>query len=146
MKSARFSVTRKRVLSLLLPLVMVACKKDPELTPVNETLPMNTPGQVTPKGAFANGAHPTSGTVSLVQAADGTRSLAFKDFKTDPGPDLRVYLAEDRQAKNFVEVALLTKSGTFSLPLPADAKPEQRKFVLIWCRQFSVLFGSAELQ
>ncbi len=137
---------KKLLIALLVPLVLVACKKNPELTPADEPLPVSVPGQVTPKGTFANGAHTTSGTVSVVKAADGTQSLAFKDFKTDSGPDLRVYLAEDKAAKNFIEVSLLTKSGTFSLPLPSDANPAQRKYVLIWCRQFTVLFGSAELQ
>lgn len=136
----------KLLITLLAALMLVACRKNAELTPVDETLPMSAPGSVTLLGSFANGVHVTSGTVSLVKAADGTQRLAFKDFKTESGPDLRVYLAEDKTAKNFIEVAQLTKSGTFSLPLASDANPVQRKYVLIWCRQFTVLFGSAELQ
>lgn len=146
---------KKLLLILLAPLALLACKKDPELVLVNETLPTNTtgtnpanpanPAQTENKGVFMNAVHPTSGTVKIVKDAAGNQFLSFENFKTDPGPDLRVYLAEDKAAKNFVEVAMLNKLGTFSLPLQADAKPEQRKYVLIWCRQFSVLFGSAEL-
>lgn len=137
---------RKLLIALLVPLALVACKKNPELTPVNETIPSSPAVQTQTKGAFMNGVHPTSGNVKVVKDTDGSQNLVFENFKTDSGPDLRVYLAEDKMAKNFVEVALLTKSGTFTIKLPTNAQPEQRNYVLIWCRQFSVLFGSAELQ
>ncbi|MCY7350630.1 MAG: DM13 domain-containing protein [Cytophagaceae bacterium] len=132
-------------------LTMVACQKNPELTPVNEPVVVAnpTPGQVPVAkilGTFMSEVHPTSGTVKVVETSAGVRSLAFENFKTDSGPDLRVYLADDKKATNFIEVALLTKTGTFSLPLPAGYPSEKQKYVLIWCRQFTVLFGSAELK
>ncbi len=146
---------KKLLFTLLLPLALVACKKNPDFTIVDEPLPINNgtngastiPEPITQtKGVFMNGVHATSGKVSVVKNAEGKEFLAFENFKTDSGPDLRIYLAEDTGAKNFIEVDRLTKLGTFSIPLPSDTSTAQRKYVLIWCRPFSVLFGSAELQ
>jgi hypothetical protein len=99
-------------------------------------------------GMFANGVHPTSGTVKVV--ADKTdakkKYLSFENFKTDAGPDLYVYLAEDKTAKGFISVMKLDKTGTFVLDVPANADLSKQKYVLIWCQQFTVLFGSAKLE
>ena len=148
---------------VLLSLAVVAsCSpKDKELTPadnVNVT-PPGTPGGSTTgggttfdpstqtlvsQGTFKNGVHPTTGTAKLYKKGT-TYTLVFENFKTDPGPDLRIYLAEDTQAKNFIQLAELKNTGNFFLTLPDDAKVNDRKQVLIWCKQFAVLFGSAAL-
>lgn len=134
------------LITLLVTLALVGCKKNAELTPVNEMV-VPGPGQVAKAlGTFMSEVHTTSGTVKVVETSAGMRSLTFENFKTDSGPDLRVYIADDKKATNFIEVALLTKTGTFSLPLPAGYPSEKQKYVLIWCRQFTVLFGSAELK
>ena len=96
-------------------------------------------------GNFKSSAHPTSGEAFIYEVG-GVQKLAFKDFKTDSGPDLRVYLAEDTKAKNYVEVAGSVKNGTYSIDLPANTDFNTKKHVLIWCKAFSVLFGSAELK
>jgi len=148
---------KKLLVTLLLPLALVACKKNPDFTIVDEPLPVSQGTNGTApipsetitqtKGEFMNsGVYATSGKVSVVKDAAGKEFLAFENFKTTSGPDLRIYLAENTGAKNFIEVASLTKLGTFSLPLPSNANTAQRKYVLIWCRSFSVSFGSAELQ
>ncbi len=95
---------------------------------------------------FMSNVHPTSGTVS-VQTANGKQTLVFTNFRTDGGPDLRIYLAENTGLRNFIEVSRLTStSGTFSVELPATADPARQRFVIIWCKAFSVLFGNAELK
>jgi hypothetical protein len=43
-------------------------------------------------------------------------------------------------------VSRLENNGTFSVGLPAGADPSKQRFVIIWCKAFSVLFGSAELK
>jgi Electron transfer DM13 len=99
-------------------------------------------------GAFMDGAHPTSGKVTLVtDKTDKTKQyLSFENFKTDAGPDLRIYLAEDLKANGFVELSKLDKTGNFVVSLPANAMTDKQKYVLVWCKQFSVLFGSAKLE
>lgn len=118
-------------------------------TPVSTTNPPETidvSGQkLLSQGTFMSNVHPTSGTVKLYEK-DGKRTLIFTDFKTDGGPDLRIYLAETTGVRNFIELTKLNAGGNFSVELPADADPARQRYVLIWCKAFSVLFGNAELK
>jgi hypothetical protein len=137
------------ILSTLL-FVMNACTKDQALTPVTQTTPANIdpvkPAEAT--GTFSAGAHPTSGTVKVVvDKTDATKKyLSFENFKTDAGPDLYIYLAEDKNATGAVSVTKLDKTGTFTLDIPATANLTKQKYVLVWCKSFTVLFGSAKLE
>lgn len=140
---------KKIFVVLSMTLLLSSCVKNEELTPVNQTIPpaiIN--GTQESLGTFSNGAHPTSGAVKVV--ADKTdakkKYLSFENFKTDAGPDLYVYLAEDKAAKGFTSVMKLSKTGTFVLDVPANVDLTKQKYVLIWCQQFSVLFGSAKLE
>ncbi|GHB62235.1 DM13 domain-containing protein [Persicitalea jodogahamensis] len=148
----------KNIALILAIAVVFSCSpKDKELVPadnLNATPGGSTTGggatfdpstqTLVSQGTFKNGVHPTSGTAKLYQK-DGKYTLVFNSFTTDPGPDLRIYLAEDTQARNFIQLAELKNTGNFFLTLPDDAKVNDRKQVLIWCKQFAVLFGSAEL-
>lgn len=151
----------KNIALLLAFAVVVSCSpKDKELVPVNDvTTPGGTTGSTTDgtntfdpstqtlllQGTFKDAVHPTSGTAKLYRKGSD-HTLVFENFKSDAGPDLRIYLAEDTKAKNFIEVAELKNTGSFFIKLPADAKLDNRTQVLIWCKQFTVLFGSAELK
>lgn len=97
------------------------------------------------KGNFTGAAHPTSGEV-FVYEENGELKLGFSNFKTDNGPDLRIYLAEDTKAKNYTELTSTVKNGTYSIGIPSGVDYTQKKYVLIWCKAFTVLFGSAELK
>ncbi len=113
---------------------------------VIKTEPVDVSGQkLLSQGTFMSNVHPTSGTVKLYEK-DGKRTLIFTDFKTDGGPDLRIYLAETTGVRNFIELTKLNAGGNFSVELPAEADPARQRYVLIWCKAFSVLFGNAELK
>lgn len=147
------------VFSLLFSgLLAAGCQRDSEdvIAPVGKpgmAVNLNDPSQVFDptgqtllgKGPFMGNVHPTSGEVKLYEKA-GRRTLVFENFKTDGGPDLRIYLSETTGVLNFIEVAKLTASGSFFVELPAQAGPAKQRFVLIWCKAFSVLFGNAELK
>lgn len=129
---------------------MVACVKNIELTPVTQTIPVNidTTKPAESTGVFSNGVHAVSGTVKVViDKTDVTKKyLSFENFKTDAGPDLYIYLAEDKNATSSVTVTKLDKTGTFTLDIPSTANLTKQKYVLVWCKQFSVHFGSAKLE
>lgn len=141
---------------LLLSVLALGCKKE-KLEPVNQLDPA-PPGSQAPntvsfdpaqqtlvsQGNFKSGAHTTSGVAKLYQQGN-KYTLLFENFKTDEGPDLKIYLAETTDAKNYIQLAELKNTGTFFLTLPDDAKVNDRKQVLIWCKRFAVSFGSAEL-
>ncbi|MDR6560162.1 MULTISPECIES: DM13 domain-containing protein [unclassified Arcicella] len=128
--------------------LLSSCVKNIELIPVNNVQPPEIKeGKELATGMFSNGAHAVSGTVKIISDSNNAdkKYLSFENFKTEQGPDLYIYLAEDTRSTNFVTVVKLDKTGTFVLDVPQEAKLDKQKYVLVWCRQFSVLFGSAKL-
>jgi hypothetical protein len=97
------------------------------------------------EGTFVSSAHTTSGTVKLYETAT-ERALVFENFKTDAGPDLRIYLSVDNGASSFYDLGVLkSTNGNFQYTFPKTVNITDLKKTLIWCRQFSVLFGVAQL-
>jgi hypothetical protein len=123
---------------------------DPRRTAAGEN--PATPGKATEPpgpvavaaGDFVDGAHPTSGTATLVEKADGSRALTLTGFATDPGPDLRVLLVRDSRGVGVEGAkdlgALKGNKGDQEYSVPPGS-PEGA--VVIWCRAFTVAFGSA---
>ncbi len=124
----------------------VSCVKDEPILDIDEPVVVAPTDSILAKGTFSNGVHVVSGSVSLIKKADGKHVLAFENFASDAGPDIRIYLSKDKNASDFVEVSPDVNAGNYALELPATAKIDSQKFVLVWCKQFSVLFGSAELK
>ena len=98
-------------------------------------------------GSFvdADDFHKVSGTMRIVSDQD-MRYLRLEDFKSTNGPDLKVYLSDDLQASNYISLGDLKGNiGNQNYEIPENINLEDYKYTLIWCEQFSVLFGSAEL-
>ena len=88
--------------------------------------------------------HPASGTVRIVET-DGTKYVRYENFKTINGPDIYVYLSKDLQAKEFVSLGRVKATeGNFNYKIPAGTDLSQYHYVLTWCKQFGVLFNSAD--
>jgi hypothetical protein len=122
---------------------LIGCAKN---TPENaeETLPAGT---TLVSGNFVSNGHTTSGTVRVIQEATGKKFLVFQNFRSDNGPDLRVWLSPNTNASLYQEVgALKAVNGNFSYELGAVINYTANNRVLIWCEDFSVLFGHAVLQ
>jgi hypothetical protein len=98
-------------------------------------------------GRFRSGAHETTGTAQLVRRADGSLVVVLRDLDTDPGPDLRVYLAgRGERVEDGKDLGRLKgNKGTSQYAVPAGTKVSDIGSVAIWCRAFSVSFGAAEL-
>jgi electron transfer DM13 len=72
--------------------------------------------------------------------------LRLENFKSTNGPDLHVYLATDEKASDYVILGKLKANiGNQNYEIPDGVDLAKYHEVLIWCKQFSVLFGSAEL-
>jgi hypothetical protein len=96
-------------------------------------------------GTFASGAHETRGRATLLRRADGRLVLTLVGFRTAAGPDLRVRLvrAGARGVEGGRDIgALKGNKGDQQYAVPAAAPTDR---VVIWCRAFSVVFGSADL-
>lgn len=132
----------------LLPLCLlsfVSCKKDKAPAVINDPLPVSV--TTIASGNFISSVHNTSGTVKIVKDAANKVFLVFENFRTDNGPDLRVWLSPNNSGNPYQELGFLkAASGNFSYELDASVNYTANNRVLIWCRQFSVLFGYAVLQ
>jgi Electron transfer DM13 len=100
------------------------------------------------RGTFTSGEHETTGQVALIRLAGGETVLTLTELETSPGPDLRVYLVTG-SAEDLGDVvdlgALKGNKGSQQYDVPASADPKRHRTVVIWCRAFSVAFGSARL-
>ena len=122
---------------------------------VNEQFPTATAASnKVASGQFHSGAHETKGTASVFQLADGKKTLRLTDFATSNGPDVHVYLVAAPDAKDndtvtkaeFVDLgAMKGNIGDQNYELPANADLAKYRAVTIWCKRFSVNFGTAPL-
>ena len=97
--------------------------------------------------AVADPGNPSS--VSRTIAADGSAALRFDDFSVRNGPDLFVFLSPD--PAGYVEGAielgrLRATDGSFNTPIPPGTDVAGTRSVVIWCREFAVLFAVAPLE
>jgi hypothetical protein len=133
------------LVSLLTGLFLGACKKE-TIAVDNTPIVTNTTDKTIYSGIFENNAHSVSGNVKVIEDATKKQFLVIEDLKSDAGPDIRVYLATDKTAKDFVEISAKVVNGNSKIEMPASANLAKQKYVLIWCKQFSVLFGNALLK
>lgn len=93
-----------------------------------------------------DGIHDAEGMVRTIPLDDGNNVLRLENFKATNGPDLHVYLSTDTNAKDIVNLGKLKANiGNQNYEIPEGIDLEKYNKVLIWCKPFSVLFGSAEL-
>lgn len=89
--------------------------------------------------------HPASGVVRVVKTGDET-IIRYENYQTINGPDVRVYLAKDLAATDFVDLGPIKgTSGDINYPIPAGVAVDDYRYVLTWCEDFAVLFNSADL-
>ena len=105
-------------------------------------------------GQFHSGAHETKGVATVFQLADNKKTLRLTNFQTSNGPDVHVYLvaaadAKDNDTVTRAEVVDLGSMkgniGDQNYDLPASADLAKYRAVTIWCKRFSVNFGTAPL-
>lgn len=131
---------------LLILLTCVACKED-DATPTN---PANDDFDVSQATLIKSGdlfgvGHTVSGTAAIYEAS-GKKTVLLDPFNSQNGPDLKVYLSKDQSATEYINLGTLkSTTGKQAYEVPGNPDVADYKFVLVWCQQFSVLFGKAEL-
>jgi len=156
-------MTRKKLiysLAVILAIALWAAFRPERLfinAKVNEAMPSglsNVSQTVLSSGSFHSVAHGTKGTARLYQLADGKRILRLTNFETSNGPDVHVYLIAANDARDsetvkkggFLELGSLKGNiGDQNYDIPADADLANYRAVTIWCKRFSVNFGTAPL-
>lgn len=143
---------KKNLLTQLTCLIILlsACNKSQDGTPA--TPPANdlfNPANATllKSGNFTGSAnYSVNGSVKLYDF-QGKKYIYFENFTSSNGPDLKVYIATTNTATQFVNLGNL-KGVSGSQAYLINNPPDLNQFnkVLIWCQQFTALFGSATLQ
>ena len=112
------------------------------------SIPQTTPQQeesVPSATVMGTAGHPASGTARLVNA-DDKNYVRYENFKTINGPDIYVYLSKDLEAKEYVNLGRVRATeGNINYEIPPGIDPGEYRYVLIWCKAFSVLFNYADL-
>lgn len=113
------------------------------------------------RGRFIDAEHGTSGSARIVRGADGQRQLWLEDLDTSNGPDLHVWITDQRSGGTCAGCAdswgiyddgrwtalgkLKGNQGDQRYAIPADADLGGMRSVVIWCDRFNVAFGSAAI-
>lgn len=93
-----------------------------------------------------DGFHKAEGIAKVINLADGRIFLRLENLKTTNGPDLYVYLSVGKDASDIVNLERLKGNiGNQNYEIPAGTDLSKYNTVLIWCKAFSTLFGSAKL-
>lgn len=94
-----------------------------------------------------DGIHNAEGLAKVISLQQGSNILRLENFKATNGPDLYVYLSADKSTSDFVSLGKLKGNiGNQNYDIPDGTNLSKYNTVLIWCRAFSVLFGSADLK
>lgn len=108
-----------------------------------ETIPMTYAGKFIGVG---DGIHDAQGDAYTIPLEDGSSVLRLENFRSTNGPDLYVYLATDDAASDFVSLGgLKANKGNQNYEIPEGTDLTRYNKVLIWCKAFGVLFGSAQV-
>jgi hypothetical protein len=110
------------------------------------------------RGTFVSHEHDSSGTVSVLRLADGSRVLRLEDLRTSNGPLLKVWLSDApvRDGADGWRVFddgrhvdlgdLKGNVGSSNYPVPPDVDLVALSSVSIWCARFHVSFAAAPLR
>ncbi len=138
----------KNILLIFLLGFVIACGPD-DATP---TMPVNdvfdeTKATLLREGTWSGSGNYTVSGVAQIYDNNGKKILLLNNFSSSNGPDLRVYLSTTTGATSFANLGKLkSTSGKQTYEIPDQTDVNQFKFALIWCQQFSVLFGKSETQ
>jgi hypothetical protein len=93
-----------------------------------------------------DGFHKAEGIAKVITLADGKTFLRLENLKATNGPDLYVYLSTGKDVSDIVNLGRLKGNiGNQNYEIPPGTNLSKYDTVLIWCKAFSTLFGSAKL-
>ena len=121
---------------------------------VSESFVATDTTRVLASGTFsgADAVHQGRGQAQVIDTGGG-QIIRFTDFEVTNGPDLYVWLVRDGglqssadvKGSEWLELGLLKGNiGDQNYALPAGTDLSAYKSVVVWCKQFGVLFASAE--
>lgn len=89
--------------------------------------------------------HPASGNIEIIESPE-EKLVYYKNYYGTNGPDLKVYLAKDLDARDIVDLGdAKGNQGNLIYGAPPDVDFSEYKYVLTWCEAFGVLFDYAKI-
>ena len=130
-------------------------------TPAESPMPTAPAAPAAPRelasGQLISHEHASSGTVRILELADGSRILRLEGLDTSDGPDLKVWLSDAPVIEGvagwhvfddgaYLDLgALKANKGDQNSEIPAATVLGNYTSVSIWCARFAVSFAAAEL-
>jgi hypothetical protein len=109
--------------------------------------PTPTPTPPTPtvilKGTFTKDSR---GDVSVVQTGTARTLELASNFKANGTNNVDIWLATNASGANFIDMGTLKTTGAQSFNIPSSVNLSTYKYVIIWCSDFRVVIGVAELK
>ena len=111
--------------------------------------------QALESGSFHSILHPTQGTATIYRVGDGSLVLRFTTFSTSNGPDVHIYMVAADDANDaatvlhagFIDLGSIKGNvGDQNYALGSDVDLSKYRAVSVWCKRFSVNFGTAPLR
>ena len=137
----------KQIFILFFVIAIASCKEDEGTpsAPIDDTFDPST-ATLIKSGMLVGVGHTVSGTASIYESA-GKKTVLLDPYSSQNGPDLKVYLSKDEKASSYINLGKLKSlDGKQSYEIPNNPDVTDYKYVLVWCEQFSVIFGKAELK
>jgi hypothetical protein len=136
----------KKLIILLFLAVVISCKED-DATPTGPINDAFDPATATllKSGTIVGIGHTASGIASLYERG-GKKIVLLDPYDSQNGPDLKVYLSKDINASSYISLgALKSVTGKQSYEVPGNPDAAEYNYIMIWCEQFTVVFGRAEI-
>lgn len=137
----------KKICIILFIALLSSCKEEDATptAPINDNFDTTT-ATVLKSGTLAGIGHTVSGTVTIYKSAS-SKTVVLDPFSSQNGPDLKVYLSKDINASSYISLgALKSTSGKQSYEIPGNPDVTDYNYVMVWCEQFTVVFGRAEIK
>ena len=127
---------------------VMACSKKSQLTEVPATDNIDTTNAAAKySGSFSSAPGESASGTALILLKNGVYSVALKNMNVGGGPDLHVYLSKQTQPADFIDLGKLKSTkGDQVYDVKNNVDFTSYKYALIFCQQYNVLFGSAELK
>jgi Electron transfer DM13 len=141
-------IKRISVLLVSIVLIMASCKKEynTPTVPIDDRVDTAS-ASLEHTGNFMNGPYGTVSGMAKIYQENGKFILSLLSFMSSNGPALHVYLSKEVQPINFIDLGdLKSTNGNQLYGVTGSPDFVEYKYVLIHCKQYNHLFGSAELQ
>ncbi|MEP6584672.1 MAG: DM13 domain-containing protein [Ginsengibacter sp.] len=134
------------ILAIIITASLSSCKKASTETLQQVISSADTTAVLKYGGAFSSGPSGTVTGEAKIYLKEGKYILALENFLTTNGPDLKVYLSQEKFPVNFIKISDLQSTNGNQL-YEITGKPDFAlyKYALIHCEKYNHLYGFAEL-